>query len=75
MKWIFVKIIFFLGTFIFFQGAIVPWVISNDQLPLWADILILCAILICSLTLVDYLISDLIKRFLPDDNEATAIEE
>jgi hypothetical protein len=41
MRWVAFKIIMFLAACLFVQGAILPWVISNNILPIWMDILFL----------------------------------
>ncbi len=35
----------FLAAFLLLQGALLPWVISNDIFPLWMDIAMLAIIL------------------------------
>lgn len=42
MSWLIWKITIFAGCFMFMTGSILPWLISNDVLPVWLDI-ILCS--------------------------------
>ena len=55
MRWIVFKVISFLAVFVFMQGAILPWAISNNTVPLWADILIITFILMMWLAVIDRL--------------------
>lgn len=53
MRWILFKVICFLAVFIFMQGAILPWAISNNLMPLWADIALITVILMMWLAAID----------------------
>lgn len=55
MRWIVFKVISFLAVFVFMQGAILPWAISNNTVPLWVDILIITFILMMWLAVIDRL--------------------
>jgi hypothetical protein len=61
MRWILFKIISFLAVFIFMQGAILPWAISNDTMPLWADVILITVILLMWLAVIDRLAFHLLK--------------
>ena len=49
------KVISFLAVFLFAQGVILPWAISNNTMPLWADIALVTAILLMWLAVIDRL--------------------
>lgn len=68
MKWIVFKIILFLASFGFVQGFILPWVISNNSMPLWLDILLLSFILMLWLIVIDRIGSCVIK-LMKENNE------
>lgn len=53
------KIFAFLTAFIFTQLIVLPWMSSNELLPLWADILVMSAGLVLFLALVDRVTSKL----------------
>lgn len=40
-----IKIVAFLAAFMCIQGILVPWIISNSFMPLWADIALLSLIM------------------------------
>ena len=61
MRWIVFKIISFMAIFIFMQGAILPWAISNNIMPLWADIVLITIILLMWLAVIDRLAHHLLK--------------
>ena len=70
MKWMIFKVIAFISFFIFMQGAILPWAISNNFMPLWADIILLTIILMIWLAVIDRLAYHLLK-VLRSKDEAT----
>ncbi len=53
------KIFVFLTAFIFTQLIVLPWMSSNELLPLWADILVISAGLVLFLALGDRVTSKL----------------
>jgi hypothetical protein len=67
MRWILFKIITFAAVFIFTQGAILPWVISNNAMPLWVDIVLITVILMVWLAVIDRLAYLLIKALRRND--------
>lgn len=67
MRWILFKIIAFAAVFIFTQGAILPWVISNNAIPLWLDIVLVTIILMVWLAVIDRLAYLLIKALRRND--------
>ena len=70
MRWILFKIILFISVFIFMQGAILPWAISNNSMPLWMDIILITLILMIWLAIIDRLAFHLLK-LLRKNNEIT----
>ena len=61
MRWMLFKIISFMATFMFAQGVILPWAISNNFMPLWADIILVTIILLMWLAVIDRLAFHLLK--------------
>jgi len=57
------KIISFMAVFLFAQGAVLPWVISNNLLPLWADILLVSAVIFAWIVLIERLAMKCIRIF------------
>jgi len=53
MKITCLKVFAFFVAFIFTQLIVLPWMSSNELLPLWADILVMSAGLVLFLALVD----------------------
>lgn len=70
MRMMVFKVISFLAVFIFTQGAILPWAISNNSMPLWADIVLITIILMMWLAVIDRLAFHLLK-ILRSKDEAT----
>lgn len=70
MRMLVFKVIAFLSVFIFTQGAILPWAISNNSMPLWADIVLITIILMMWLAVIDRLAYHLLK-ILRKNDEAT----
>jgi len=70
MRWILFKVIAFISVFIFMQGAIMPWAISNNFMPLWADIILITLVLMMWLVVIDRLAFYLLKVIRRND-EAT----
>lgn len=70
MRWILFKVISFVSVFIFMQGAILPWAISNNFMPLWADIVLITVILMMWLCVIDRMAFHLLKVLRKND-EAT----
>ncbi len=64
------KVIMFLAAFIFLQGVILPWTISNNMLPLWGDILLLSFILMMWVVVIDRISAQLLNKF-KDEDELT----
>jgi hypothetical protein len=52
------------------QGAILPWAISNNFMPLWADIVLITVILMMWLCVIDRMAFHLLKVLRKND-EAT----
>ncbi len=71
MKWLIFKIISFMAVFLFAQGAVLPWAISNSTMPLWADIALITVILMAWLAVIDRLAVHILKLFRKTD-EATS---
>lgn len=67
MRWIVFKVISFLSVFIFCQGVILPWAISNNMMPLWADIILVSVILMMWLAVIDRLALHLLKVLRKND--------
>lgn len=67
MRWIIFKVISFVAVFIFMQGAILPWAISNNTMPLWADIILITVILMMWLAVIDRLAHHLLKVLRKND--------
>lgn len=63
------KVLLFIVGFVFIQGCILPWVISNNVLPVWADIAILGALVFLWVFLIDKLVSNAIRKFNHDTNK------
>ena len=57
MNWVGLKVVIFMALFAILQGIIMPWVISNAMIPLWADIGLL-AIIAC----MWWVIADVVMR-------------
>jgi ABC-type Fe3+-siderophore transport system permease subunit len=74
MRMMVFKIIAFLSVFIFTQGAILPWAISNTYMPLWADIVLVTIILMMWLAVIDRLAYHLLKILRRDDEAAESID-
>ena len=55
MRLMIFKIISFLAAFMFVQGVILPWTISNNFMPLWADLVLLTFILMMWVVVIDRL--------------------
>jgi len=67
MRWIIFKVVSFVAVFIFMQGAILPWAISNNTMPLWADIILITVILMMWLAVIDRLAHHLLKVLRKND--------
>jgi hypothetical protein len=67
MRLLLFKMIAFLGTFMFAQGVILPWAISNNSMPLWADIILVTIILMMWLAVIDRLAYHLLKVLRKND--------
>jgi hypothetical protein len=70
MRMMVFKVIAFVAVFIFMQGAILPWAISNNTMPLWADIVLITIILMMWLAVIDRLAYHLLKVLRRKDDEA-----
>jgi len=69
MRMMIFRVIVFLAVFIFMQGAILPWAISNDTMPLWADIILISIILLMWLVVIDRFAYHLLKILRTKDDE------
>lgn len=58
------KAIFFIFSFIFSQTVVMPWLMQETNLPLWADILIISSLLMLLGMIFDYLITNLKEKFI-----------
>lgn len=68
------KVIMFLAAFVFMQGVILPWTVSNNMLPLWLDIVIFSCILMGWVAVLDRIGKALLRKYgaaiqTPDDKE------
>lgn len=70
MRMLIFKVICFLAVFIFMQGAILPWAISNNFMPLWADMILVTLVLMMWLAIIDRLAFHFLKLMRKND-EAT----
>ena len=70
MRMMIFKVIAFVACFIFMQGAILPWAISNNSMPLWADVILITLILMMWLAAIDRLAYHLLKVLRKKDDEA-----
>ncbi len=67
MRLMIFKVISFVSVFIFTQGAILPWAISNNYMPLWADVILITLILLMWLAVIDRLAYHLLKVLRKND--------
>lgn len=67
MRMMIFKVIAFVAVFIFIQGAILPWAISNNYMPLWADVVLITLILMMWLAVIDRLAYHLLKVLRKND--------
>lgn len=67
MRWIIFKVICFITIFIFMQGAILPWAISNNFMPLWADLILITVVLLMWLAVIDRLAFHVLKVIRSND--------
>lgn len=74
METIYKIIIFFVG-FIIVQGCVLPWVISNKTLPMWADIAILGTLGCVWLFIGAKLVSNAIRSFTNDTDKDKDIHD
>lgn len=63
MRLMIFKIISFLAAFMFVQGVILPWTISNNFMPLWADLVLLTFILMMWVVVIDRLTRRLLDHW------------
>lgn len=55
-----------LGTiFIFLQAVLIPWIISNDNMPLWVDLSLMSITIIAVVIFMDWIVRILFKIFWP----------
>lgn len=57
------KVILTFVGLLFVQGCILPWVLSNNVLPVWADLGILSLIVCLWIFIIEKLVSNAMKRF------------
>ena len=69
MRLVLIKVITSLAVFMFMQGVILPWAISNNFMPLWADIILIALILMMWVIVIDRIARRLIGRFKEETNE------
>lgn len=67
MRMMIFKVICFMALFIFMQGAILPWAISNNTMPLWADMVLITLILLMWLAVIDRLAYHVLKMLRKTD--------
>ncbi len=70
MRWMIFKVITFIAVFIFMQGTVLPWAVSNNIMPLWANIILLTVIVMVCLYTIDCMAYALIK-FIRKNDEIT----
>lgn len=56
MRRLCLKILTFFIIFIFLQFEILPWMTSNELLPVWGDIIVMSALLVLALAFIEKLI-------------------
>ncbi len=61
MKTIIVKVIAFIAVFLFMEGVVLQWAISNNTMPLWVDLLLVTILLMILLAGIDRLAFHLFK--------------
>ncbi len=66
MRLTLIKIIAFFAAFLFCQGAILPWAISNNFMPLWADIILISLIIVIWLIIIEHVAMKCIKELWKD---------
>ena len=71
MRWTIVKCIMFLSFAGYVQGIILPWAISNNMMPLWADILLVALIITMWVFAMERVATKLISKFKDDHDAAT----
>lgn len=64
-----IKCISALCVLCYVQGIILPWAISNNVMPLWADILLIAIIITLWIIAMDRIAIKLISKFKDDINE------
>jgi len=67
MRMFLFKVLSFMAVFIFAQGVILPWAISNNTMPLWADIVLVTLILMMWLAVIDRMAYHLLKTLRKHD--------
>lgn len=67
MRLMIFKVISMLAIFIFTQGVIFPWAVSNNRMPLWADILLITVILLMWFVVIDRITTQLLKAVRKND--------
>lgn len=70
MRWTIIKCIMFLSFAGYVQGIILPWAISNNRMPLWADILLVALIMGMWVLAMERIATKLISKF-KDDHDVT----
>lgn len=68
MKYFSIQAISFMALILLIQSIILPWVISNDRLPLWVDIVLVVSIFATVVMIVERIIINLIKIVKEDKN-------
>lgn len=71
MRWTIVKCIMFLSFAGYVQGIILPWAISNNRMPVWADILLVALILVMWVLAMERVATKLISKFKDDKDAST----
>jgi hypothetical protein len=61
MRLVLFRIFSFFAIFIFAQAAVLPWVISNNYLPLWLDIALISFVIVVWLAIIDRFVYHFIR--------------
>lgn len=62
MRVIIFKIIAFMALFIYLQGVCLPWIVSNNFMPLWADVVLFTLILVMWIAGIDRLAKIIVNK-------------
>lgn len=71
MRLVIYKSILLFMLIIVVQGCVLPWIISNDVLPMWACICLLSGLVFLWVFVIDKLVSNAIRKFENDTDKNT----